>query len=108
LSVRIGIATGPVVVGETAGTGDQSKLAVGSTPNLAARLQALASGDQVVIAASTRRLVGNAFDLADLGEHDVKGITEPVHAWRVERALSWKPSATVGSVEKNMSSSRRI
>ena len=87
LSVRIGIATGPVVVGETAGSGDQSKLAVGSTPNLAARLQGLASGDQVVIAASTRRLVGNAFDLTDLGEHDLKGIAEPVHAWRVERAL---------------------
>jgi class 3 adenylate cyclase/tetratricopeptide (TPR) repeat protein len=88
LSVRIGIATGPVVVGETAGTGDQSKLAVGSTPNLAARLQGLAAADQIVIATSTRRLVGAAFELTDLGEHDVKGITEPVHAWRVERALA--------------------
>ena len=87
LSVRIGIATGPVVVGEQAGVGDQSKLAVGSTPNLAARLQGLASADQIVIAASTRRLVGNAFELTDLGEHDLKGIAEPVHAWRVERAL---------------------
>jgi class 3 adenylate cyclase len=87
LSVRIGIATGPVVVGETAGTGDQSKLAVGSTPNLAARLQGLAVADQIVIAASTRRLVGNAFELTDLGERDLKGIDEPVHAWRVERAL---------------------
>jgi class 3 adenylate cyclase/tetratricopeptide (TPR) repeat protein len=84
LSVRIGIATGPVVVGEVAGTGDQSKLAVGSTPNLAARLQALAANDQIVIAGSTRRLVGNAFELTDLGERDLKGITEPVHAWRVE------------------------
>ena len=87
LSVRIGIATGPVVVGEAAGTGDQSKLAVGSTPNLAARLQGLAAADQIVIATSTRRLVGNAFELTDLGEHDLKGIAEPVHAWRVERAL---------------------
>ena len=87
LSVRIGIATGPVVVGETAGVGDQSKLAVGSTPNLAARLQGLATADQIVIAASTRRLVGNAFELTDLGENDLKGIAEPVHAWRVERAL---------------------
>jgi class 3 adenylate cyclase len=87
LSVRIGIATGSVVVGETAGVGDQSKLAVGSTPNLAARLQALAAADQVVIAASTRRLVGNAFELTDLGEHDLKGIAELVHAWRVERTL---------------------
>jgi class 3 adenylate cyclase/tetratricopeptide (TPR) repeat protein len=86
LSVRIGIATGPVVVGETAGVGDQSKLAVGSTPNLAARLQGLAAADQIVIASSTRRLVGNAFELSDLGEHDLKGIAEPVHAWRVERA----------------------
>src|SRR5690242_18618866 len=85
LSVRIGIATGPVVVGEAAGVGDQSKLAVGSTPNLAARLQGLAAADQIVIANSTRRLVGNAFDLSDLGEHDLKGIAEPVHAWRVER-----------------------
>jgi class 3 adenylate cyclase/tetratricopeptide (TPR) repeat protein len=83
LSVRIGIATGPVVVGEQAGVGDQSKLAIGSTPNLAARLQGLAAGDQIVIASSTRRLVGNAFELADLGEHDLKGIAEPVHAWRV-------------------------
>jgi class 3 adenylate cyclase len=87
LSVRIGIATGPVVVGEQAGVGDQSKLAIGSTPNLAARLQGLATADQIVIAASTRRLAGNAFELTDLGEHDVKGISEPVHAWRVERAL---------------------
>src|SRR3984957_13896354 len=87
LSVRIGIATGPVVVGEAAGTGDQSKLAVGSTPNLAARLQGLAVADQIVIAASTRRLVGNAFELTDLGEYDLKGISEPVHAWRVERTL---------------------
>src|SRR3984885_10329204 len=88
LSVRLGIATGPVVVGEQAGVGDQSKLAVGSTPNLAARLQALAVGDQMVIAASTRRLVGNAFELTDLGEHDLKGIAEPVHGWRVERLLA--------------------
>jgi class 3 adenylate cyclase len=87
LSVRIGIATGPVVVGEAAGAGDQSKLAVGSTPNLAARLQGLATAGQIVIASSTRRLAGNAFELSDLGEHDLKGIAEPVHAWRVERAL---------------------
>ena len=87
LLVRIGIATGPVVVGEVAGVGDQSKLAVGSTPNLAARLQGLASADQIIIAASTRRLVGNSFELNDLGERDLKGIAEPVHAWRVERAL---------------------
>jgi class 3 adenylate cyclase/tetratricopeptide (TPR) repeat protein len=88
LSVRIGIATGPVVVGEQAGTGDQSKLAIGSTPNLAARLQSLATADQIVIAASSRRLVGNVFELTDLGEQDLKGIAEPVQAWRVECALA--------------------
>ncbi len=85
--MRIGIATGPVVVGEQAGVGDQSKLAVGSTPNLAARLQGLAGADQIVIASSTRRLVGNAFELLDLGEHQLKGISEAVHAWRVQGAL---------------------
>ena len=83
LLVRMGIATGPVVVGEQAGVGEQSKLAIGSTPNLAARLQGLASADQIVIASSTRGLVGNAFELSDLGEHELKGIAEPVHAWRV-------------------------
>jgi class 3 adenylate cyclase len=92
LSVRIGIATGPVVVGEQAGTGD----AVGSTPNLAARLQGLATADQIVIAASTRRLVGNSFEMTDLGNQDLKGISEPVHAWRVERVL-----ATVSRFDAN-------
>jgi class 3 adenylate cyclase len=61
--------------------------AVGSTPNLAARLQGLAIADQIVIAASTRRLVGQCVEFTDLGEHDLKGMAEPVHAWRVERAL---------------------
>ncbi|HTT36791.1 MAG TPA: adenylate/guanylate cyclase domain-containing protein [Burkholderiales bacterium] len=84
LQVRVGIATGPVVVGDTA-TGDASVpiVAVGETPNLAARLQALAGADQIVIAPSTRRLVAAAFDCQDLGTHALKGIVEPVHAWRV-------------------------
>jgi class 3 adenylate cyclase/predicted ATPase len=84
LRVRIGIATGPVVVGET-GAGDASvpKMAVGETPNLAARVQGLAGPDEVVIAAATRRLLGAGFDLEDLGEHMLKGIVEPVRAFRV-------------------------
>ena len=84
LQVRIGVATGPVVVGET-GSGDASvpKLAVGETPNLAARLQGLAQADDIVIAAATRRLVGGAFDLEDLGAHALKGIVEAVRGWRV-------------------------
>ncbi|MFL5281940.1 MAG: AAA family ATPase [Rhodopila sp.] len=85
LSVRLGIATGPVVVGEPAGEGELARLAVGSTPNLAARLQGLATADQIVIATATRRLIGNTFSLTDLGEHDLKGMAEPVQAWRVER-----------------------
>jgi len=84
LQVRIGIATGPVVVGET-GAGDASvpKLAVGETPNLAARLQALAGTDEIVIGFTTQRLLGAAFEYADLGSHTLKGIVEPVQAWRV-------------------------
>jgi len=84
LHVRVGIATGPVVVGET-GSGDASvpKLAVGETPNVAARIQGLAGADEVMIGADTRRLVGGTFDLADFGEHVLKGIVEPVRAWRV-------------------------
>ncbi len=85
LQVRIGIATGPVVVGET-GSGDASvpKLAVGETPNLAARLQGLAGPDEIVVGPSTRRLLGGTFELADLGEQDLKGIVEPVQAHRIE------------------------
>lgn len=84
LKVRVGIATGPVVVGET-GEGDASvpKMAVGETPNLAARAQGLAGPDQVVIASSTQRLAGTGFDYEDLGEQVLKGIVDPVHCWRV-------------------------
>ena len=71
LHVSVGIATGMVVTGDQVGSSAaQTVTAVGSTPNLAARLQGLAAADQIVIAASTRRLVGNAFELTDLGEHD--------------------------------------
>ena len=57
---------------------------VGETPNLAARLQALAEPGTIVVAASTRRLLGDLFHLRDLGRHEVKGIAEPVAAWAVE------------------------
>ena len=84
LQVRIGIATGPVVVGET-GAGDASvpKVAVGETPNLAARLQGLASPDEIVVGQTTQRLVGASFEYCDLGHHALKGISEPVRVWRV-------------------------
>ena len=85
LAVRIGIATGLVVVGDLSGEGALSEHAVvGDTPNIAARLQALVEPGMVVVAASTRRLLGELFRLRDLGEHQVKGIAEPVAAWTVE------------------------
>src|SRR5215469_13821846 len=88
LAVRIGIATGLVVVGDLSSEGALRPHAlVGETPNLAARLQALAEPGTVVVAASTRRLLGELFRLRDLGSHEFKGIAEPVAAWAVE-ALS--------------------
>jgi class 3 adenylate cyclase/predicted ATPase/ABC-type transport system involved in cytochrome c biogenesis ATPase subunit len=85
LAVRIGIATGLVVVGDLSREGAlRERAVVGETPNLAARLQALAEPGTVVVAASTRRLLGDLFRLRDLGLHEVKGIAEPVAAWAVE------------------------
>ena len=85
LAVRIGIATGVVVVGALSGEGALREHAVvGETPNLAARLQALAEPGTIVVAASTRRLLSDLFRLRDLGRHEVKGIAEPVAAWAVE------------------------
>jgi class 3 adenylate cyclase/tetratricopeptide (TPR) repeat protein len=84
LRVRVGIATGLVVVGDLIGIGAaQEQAVVGETPNLAARLQAVAEPDSVVIAASTRRLIGGLFEYDDLGAVDAKGFAEPVRAWRV-------------------------
>jgi len=86
LQARVGIATGLVVVGDLIGEGSaQEQLVVGETPNLAARLQALAEPDAVVIAAGTRGLVGDLFDYRDLGAVEVKGIADPVPAWQVLR-----------------------
>ena len=84
LAVRIGIATGPVIVGDQIGDGTALETAVvGETPNLAARLQALAQPNQIVVSASTRAMLGDHFDLEDLGAHELKGFAEPVPAWRV-------------------------
>ena len=86
LQARVGIATGLVVVGDLIGEGSaQEQSVVGETPNLAARLQALAEPDAVVIAAGTRRLVGDLFEYRDLGAVEVKGIAGPVPAWQVLR-----------------------
>ena len=86
LQTRVGVATGLVVVGDLIGSGaSQEKAIVGETPNLAARLQGLAEPSSVVIAESTRRLVGNLFELNDLGANDLKGIAGPVRAWAALR-----------------------
>jgi len=81
LQARVGIATGLVIVGDLIGEGSaQEQSVVGETPNLAARLQALAEPDAVVIAAGTRRLVGDLFEYGDLGAVEVKGLAAPVPA----------------------------
>jgi class 3 adenylate cyclase len=95
LRTRVGIATGLVVVGDLIGAGSaQEQSVVGETPNLAARLQALAEPDAVVIASGTRRLVGDLFEYRDLGAVEVKGIAGPVPAWQVLR-----PSAVTSRFE---------
>ena len=89
LQTRVGIATGLVVVGDLIGSGAaQEQAVVGETPNLAARLQGIAEPNTVVIAESTRRLLGNLFDLEDLGAQDLKGIGGRVRAWAALRPAS--------------------
>ena len=84
LETRIGIATGLVVVGDM-GTGDtrESMSVMGETPNIAARLQALAEPGQLVVGALTRRLIGPAFAFEDLGERELKGVALPLRAFAV-------------------------
>ena len=90
LQTRVGIATGVVVVGDLIGSGDtQERSIVGKTPNLAARLQRIAEPNTVVICDSTRRLLGNLFELKDLGpRNDLKGVGEAARAWAALRASS--------------------
>jgi class 3 adenylate cyclase/predicted ATPase len=95
LQTRVGIATGFVVVGDLIGSGRaQEHAIVGETPNLAARLQAIAEPGAVVTADSTRRLLGNLFEFQDLGLRDLKGISAPVRAW-----VALRPSAVESRFE---------
>ena len=88
LQTRVGIATGLVVVGDLIGSGaSQEQAIVGETPNLAARLQAIAQPNGVVIAESTRKLVGNLFELDDLGSQDLKGFAGSARAWATLRPV---------------------
>jgi class 3 adenylate cyclase len=89
LQSRVGIATGQVVVGDLIGSGEaQERGIVGETPNLAARLQGVAEPNAVVIAESTRRLLGNLFELEDLGAKNLKGVEGPVRTWGALRPSS--------------------
>ena len=90
LQTRVGIATGVVVVGDLLSSGEaQERGMVGKTPNLAARLQGIAEPNSVVICDSTRRLLGNLFELKDLGPRDdLKGVDEATRAWAALRASS--------------------
>jgi class 3 adenylate cyclase len=84
LACWVGIATGQVVVGDLIGEGAaQEQAVVGETPNLAARLQAIAGPNDVIIAHGTQRLVAGLFELVDLGSNKLKGFGEMVRAWRV-------------------------
>jgi class 3 adenylate cyclase len=84
LQLRVGIATGHVVVGDLGGQETPDKDAVvGETPNLASRLQSLAEPGSIVISQATRRLVGAVFELDDLGPQRLKGFAEPLATWRV-------------------------
>src|SRR5262249_15003145 len=84
LQARVGIATGVVVVGATMGERwAQEQVVVGETPTLAARLQNVAAPNTTVIAANTLRLLGDVFVCEQLGPFELKGLSEPVMAWRV-------------------------
>jgi predicted ATPase/class 3 adenylate cyclase len=86
LAMRVGIHTGLVVVGKVGGGGREEDLALGEAPNVAARLQGLADAGTVLISDATYRLVHGLFSCQDLGSHDVKGLSTPLHAYRVTGA----------------------
>ena len=89
LQTRVGIATGLVVVGDLIGSGSaQEQAVVGKTPNLAARLQGVATPNMVIIAEGTRKLIGNLFELEEFEAKDLKGIAEPTRAWAALRPSS--------------------
>ena len=91
LACRVGISSGPVVVGEIGDDGTWSVDVLGETPNIAARLQTLAAANTVLISESTRRLISAAFDCQDFGYRELKGVTEPLHVYCV---LSAKHTAS--------------
>ena len=101
LEVRVGIGTGLVVVGGTVGEGSsQEQVVIGETPNLAARLQAIAEPNSVVVADGTRQLLGRLFDLEDLGLRFLKGISNPIPSWRVVGELAAESRFEAGQAQR--------
>ena len=83
LAIRIGVHTGPVVVGDMGGPGRQEQLALGEVPNVAARIEGLAAANTVAISAASYHLVQGYFDCDALGSQPLRGVAEPVHVYRV-------------------------
>jgi TOMM system kinase/cyclase fusion protein len=83
LALRMGVHTGLVVIGEMGGAGRQEQLALGEVPNVASRIQGIAEADTLVISSSTYRLVQGYFECQDLGAQTLRGVTEPIHVYRV-------------------------
>src|SRR5215831_18703969 len=83
LAIRVGIHTGLVVVGQMGGQGRQEQLALGEVPNIAARIQGLAASNSLIISTDTYRLTQGYFESQDLGAQTLRGVTEPVHVYRV-------------------------
>ncbi len=115
LSARIGVSTGLVVVGEIHGEGlKEHDVVMGRTPNLAARLQGLAEPNTLIISPSTRRLIGNAFELRDRGSFALKGFSEQVQAWivtgqaRIERRFDIMPDAGAGRLVGRQAEFRKL
>ncbi|MFT5042318.1 MAG: class 3 adenylate cyclase/predicted ATPase, partial [Hyphomicrobiaceae bacterium] len=96
LSLRIGVHTGLVVVGDIDQGAQREELALGQTPNVAARIQSIAAPDTVVVSAATHRLLGNQFESENLGQHRLKGVAEPMTAYRISGESSNR-GAHVGS-----------
>jgi predicted ATPase/class 3 adenylate cyclase len=103
VQARIGIATGLVVVGEIIGTGiAQERTIVGETPNLAARLQALAGPDTILVSEATQNLLRGMFELEHSGGHELKGFARPVPAWRVRCEASVESRFAAIRVGRNL------
>jgi class 3 adenylate cyclase/predicted ATPase len=83
LAIRIGVHTGLVVVGEMGGGGRQEQLALGEVPNVCSRIQGLAASNTIAMSEATYRLVQGYFECQDLGAQTLRGVTEPVHVYRV-------------------------